>query len=130
MMKIKLMAAAAVAALATATGASAHTPGWYAAADFGYHWPSDVRRHASSGPERRPGTSVAKTTGWRFGRLGYGFGPRRAHPTVRLELEGGYRPSDVKRVFIRSSAAMPAALCPPADPHRRRTGLRRARRSS
>ena len=110
-MKMKLMAAAAVATLAAATGASAHTPGWYAAADVGYHWPSDVRGVSSAPPGTATWQFRAEDDWLAFGRLGYGFGPG-AHPTVRLELEGGYRPNDINRVFSKNAATVPFGLCP------------------
>ena len=103
-MKKMLMAAVAIAALAAAGGASANvvTPGLYVAGDFGYHWPDDFATNSGTtdGPLIRP-----KNDWLGFGRIGYAF-----NPNWRLELEGGYRPSDVDRVFSRS-AAVPGGLC-------------------
>ena len=103
-MKLKLMAAAAVAALASAaTGAQAYTPGVYVGADVGYHWPSDIRGTSSAQP--LVNWQFRGEDDWTgFGRLGYGWASG-----LRFELEGGYRPSDVDRVFSKNAAATPLA---------------------
>ena len=116
-MKMKLMAATAIAALAAATGASAQVTGFYAAADFGYHWPYDYVGKSSVNPPNNATTNTPGSTAsdWRFrgeddwlafGRLGYAF-----TPNWRLELEGGYRPSDVDSVFSRNTNSIPTGLC-------------------
>jgi opacity protein-like surface antigen len=105
-MKMTLLAAAAVAALAAATSASANvvTPGVYVAGDFGYHWPSDYQTDLPGGAK---GPVILQKNDWvAFGRLGYAF-----NPNWRIELEGGYRPGDVDRVFWRSPTAVPGGLC-------------------
>ena len=94
-MKMKLMAATAIAALAAATGASAQVTGFYAAADFGYHWPYDYVGKSSVNPPNNATTNTpgANTTEWRFrpdndwvafGRLGYQFNPNWRRARGRL----------------------------------------------
>src|SRR5882757_898391 len=106
-MKLTLMAAFAVTALAAATGASANvlTPGVYVAGDFGYHWPAKLEAQPTIGSG--PLVDFKQQNDWlAFGRIGYAF-----NPNWRLELEGGYRPSDIDRVYTDPATNVPGGLC-------------------
>ena len=91
-MKMRLLAGAAFATLFAASGAFAQEalPGWYVAADVGAHEPETVKVSGLAGANAIPGqafdTDVAA-----FGRIGY-----RIDPHWRVEVEGGYRPGEVK----------------------------------
>src|SRR6185369_12936596 len=96
MMKFKLLAGAAMAAVFAAGSAAAAEPGWYGAVDLGYHWPEGIKADSSN-----LGANGNKYT-WRFNqeddwvgfaRLGYQFNEH-----WRVELEGGYRPGDIESV--------------------------------
>src|SRR3712207_5439996 len=118
-MRLKLMAATAAAALATASGASAQgwMDGWfdgwagfYVAADVGYHWPEGLETSSTlNSPQGSPGElNFGAEDDWAgFGRLGYRF-----NPNWRLELEGGYRPGDIESVRGRVGV-LPQGLCTP-----------------
>src|SRR5882672_8803673 len=94
-MKFKLLAGAAMAAAFAAPGAAAQV-GWYGAIDLGYHWPEGISATSTNL------AANAVPYNWRFnqkdnwagfGRLGYQFTDH-----WRVELEGGYRPGDIKSV--------------------------------
>ena len=107
-MRLKLLAGAALATLFTASGASAQVNGWYGAIDAGMHRPEGIE--ATSNAIAPDGSPYAWTFNseedWvGFARLGYRFSPN-----WRVELEGGYRPSDVSSVLGRSGR-IPVGLC-------------------
>jgi OOP family OmpA-OmpF porin len=93
-----------------ASGVSAQETGWYGAVDLGYHWPQSIGTQSNqTSPDGEYVHWAWKTekdwTG--FVRLGYQFNPH-----VRAEVEGGYRPGDLKGVrgpAVRS----PIGLCTP-----------------
>ena len=93
-MKLNLLASAALAALAVATGASAEqTPGWYGAVDAGYNQMGDWKAKSTGNMvDGSPFSyNVSTNDDWAgFARLGY-----RYTPNWRVEFEGGYRPGDV-----------------------------------
>ncbi|MCS6627957.1 outer membrane beta-barrel protein, partial [Roseibacterium beibuensis] len=75
-----------------AGAASADPNGWYGAIDAGYHMPE---------VETSYGFEIEADDDWAgFARLGYRF-----TPNWRVELEGGYRPSEVGAMTISSSGA-------------------------
>jgi OOP family OmpA-OmpF porin len=94
-MKFKLLAGAALAAVAAASGASA-AEGWYGAVDLGYHMPNSLKADSSNN------AANGQPYRWRFdqkddwaafARLGYQF-----NSNWRVELELGYRPGDIDSV--------------------------------
>ena len=96
-MKTKLLAAAALATVFAASGASAQAIGWYGAVDIGGHFPQDIRANSSA---TLPGSSSTAAWKWRpdagfIGdlRLGYQFTPH-----WRGEAEVSYRDSKLKSV--------------------------------
>src|ERR1700761_8180512 len=108
-MKFKLLAGAAMAAVFAASGASAET-GWYGAADIGYHWPEGMQLNSSNLAAN--GNQYI----WRFNqdtdytaflRLGY-----QVADNWRVELEGGYRPGNLRNVLGGSNQAV-FGLCDP-----------------
>ncbi|MCI3181449.1 hypothetical protein C5708_14435, partial [Caulobacter sp. CCUG 60055] len=108
-MKLKLLAGACLAAVAVASVASAEDRGWYGALDIGYHAPESIKAHSSNNDP----TGVRYNWNWSadndwagFARLGYRF-----TPNWRVELEGGYRPGDLKSVSSGASAIQ--GLCTP-----------------
>jgi OOP family OmpA-OmpF porin len=119
-MKLKLLAGAALAALAVAGAASAEQAnGWYGALDLGANTKSDYK--ASSQYTMVDGGPFVYNIGTKdnvvgFARLGY-----RYSPNWRVELEGGVRPGTVDSAigFPRSyqvgpnTVVNPTALCTP-----------------
>jgi OOP family OmpA-OmpF porin len=94
-MKFKLLAGAALAAVASASVAQA-AEGWYGAVDIGYHWPDSISaessNNAANGAPYR--WDFNQDDDWAaFGRLGYQF-----NSNWRVELEIGYRPGDIDSV--------------------------------
>src|SRR3989338_4833869 len=95
-MKLNLLAGAALAAVFAASGVSAQETGWYGAVDLGYHWPQSLKTESDAPvvdgvPAHWAWKSDSDWTG--FVRLGYQFNPH-----WRAEVEGGYRPGDLKGV--------------------------------
>lgn len=103
-MKLKLLAGAALAAVFAASGAVAQPvadTGWYGAIDLGWHSPVSIEATGAN----LGVSNVAPTTfpfnwdfepdsNWAgFARVGY-----KLSPHWRVELEGGYRPSDLESV--------------------------------
>src|SRR6185437_61659 len=108
-MKFKLLAGAAMAAVFAASGASAQV-GWYGAVDLGYHWPEGMKLDSSN-----LAANGIRTT-WRFNqkddwagfaRLGY-----QITDHWRAELEAGYRPGNLDSVRGGSNQAI-IGLCTP-----------------
>ena len=93
-MKFTLLAGAALAAVFAASGASAQVVnGWYGAVDVGWHRPEGIEAtSANNSPDGRPFefTFDSQEDWVGFARLGY-----RINPNWRVELEGGYRPSEM-----------------------------------
>ena len=109
-MKLNLLAGAALAAVFAASGVSAQETGWYGAVDLGYHWPQSVKtesdQNAPDGAHYHWAWKSEKDwTG--FVRLGYQF-----NPNWRAEVEGGYRPGDLKSVH-GPAQRLPVGLCTP-----------------
>ena len=93
-MKLNLLAGAALAAVFAASGVSAQETGWYGAVDLGYHWPQSIK---STSNQTLPDAEFAHWA-WKsekdwtgFVRLGYQFNTH-----WRAEVEGGYRPGDMR----------------------------------
>ena len=118
-MKLKLLAGAALAALAVAGAASAEqATGWYGAIDLGSNTKSDYKARSQGdmvdgGPFVYNISTKDNVAG--FARLGY-----RYSPNWRVELEGGIRPGDVDGAigFPRTYAGgnlLPTALCNPGN---------------
>jgi opacity protein-like surface antigen len=108
-MKFKLLAGAALAAVASASVAQA-AEGWYGAVDIGYHWPdsisADSSNNAANGAPYR--WDFNQDDDWAaFGRLGYQF-----NSNWRVELELGYRPGDLDSVRGGPSNSI-VGLCAP-----------------
>ena len=109
-MKLNLLAGAALAAVFAASGVSAQETGWYGAVDLGYHWPQGLKTESDA----NAADGAHYHWGWKsdndwtgFVRLGYQF-----NPNWRAEVEGGYRPGDLKSV--RGPAVRtPIGLCTP-----------------
>ncbi|MDP3100716.1 MAG: porin family protein, partial [Phenylobacterium sp.] len=94
-MKFKLLAGAALAAVFAASGASAQE-GWYGAIDLGYHWPEGIEATSSNNALNAAPYSWTfnQEEDWAgFARLGY-----QLNDHWRVELEGGYRPGDIKSI--------------------------------
>jgi opacity protein-like surface antigen len=109
-MKIKLLAGAALAAVAIASGASAREVGWYGAVDAGYHWPMGIDGTSSNNAANgKPyDWTISQAEDWvGFARLGY-----QVSSHWRVELEGGYRPGEVDSVRGGASNAI-LGLCAP-----------------
>ncbi|MEI7572446.1 MAG: outer membrane beta-barrel protein, partial [Phenylobacterium sp.] len=109
-MKIKLLAGAALAAVAIASGASAREVGWYGAVDAGYHWPMGIDGTSSNNAANgKPyDWTISSAEDWAgFARLGY-----QVSSHWRVELEGGYRPGKVDSVRGGASNAI-LGLCAP-----------------
>ena len=109
-MKIKLLAGAALAAVAIASGASAREVGWYGAVDAGYHWPNGIDATSTNNAANgKPyDWTINQAEDWAgFARLGY-----QVSRNWRVELEGGYRPGDVDSVRGGASNAI-LGLCQP-----------------
>ena len=109
-MKFKLLAGAALAAVFAASGASAQEVGWYGAVDLGYHWPEGIEGDSSNNAANSQPYSwdFNQEEDWAgFARLGY-----RLSEHWRVELEGGYRPGDIKSVRGGSNNAI-LGLCTP-----------------
>ncbi|MFI4936670.1 MAG: outer membrane protein, partial [Caulobacterales bacterium] len=111
-MKLNLLAGAALVGVFAASGAYAAQAdtGWYGAIDAGGHEMQAMSLHAGGDP-----TLVARAntdTDWTgFARIGY-----KVAPHVRVELEGGYRPGNLRSVTGTDSSGF-SALCavnPPA----------------
>jgi opacity protein-like surface antigen len=110
-MKFKLLAGAALAAVFAAGSAAAADAGWYGAIDLGYHWPEGIKSAKSSNP-----SALGQPYIWNFNqeddwtgfaRLGYQFNNH-----FRVEIEGGYRPGDIKSVTGGTNQAI-FGLCTP-----------------
>lgn len=86
-MRIKHFVISFLAALSFTAAAHAQDMGVYAAGDVGYHWPDRIDASVAGGV--RDWHWTPKDNGEGFLRLGYGLGDG-----FRVELEGGYRPSD------------------------------------
>ena len=107
-MKLNLLAGAALAAVFAASGVSAQETGWYGAVDLGYHWPQGVKTTSDrTVPDGEYAHWAWKTdSDWTgFVRLGYQF-----NPNWRAEVEGGYRPGDLKGVR-GAGVRTPVGLC-------------------
>src|SRR6516164_1687422 len=109
-MKLRLLAGAALSGMFVAGGAFAEPApsGWYGAIDAGGHFPqplqttSDVNEDAS-GPFR---FRIGQKDDWTaFLRVGY-----KISPHLRVELEGGYRPSRISSITDNPSRAV-GAIC-------------------
>jgi opacity protein-like surface antigen len=108
--------AGAVAGLGLAAGGAAAdpaTPGWYAAIDLGAHLHQDAPTTSQlDEPDGRP-AQLRFHTDERFAgfvRVGY-----RAAPHLRFELEGGWRPGDLRsiveyRTYLRAPGSI-LAVC-------------------
>ena len=117
-MKLNLLAGAALAALAVATGASAEQAnGWYGALDAGLNSMGDYKaRSANNMVDGGPFVyDISTEDTWAgFARLGY-----RYSPNWRVEFEGGYRPGDVDtaigfpRTYPGLAGTRDTALCTP-----------------
>lgn len=110
-MKLNLLAGAALAAVFAASGVSAQETGWYGAVDLGQHWPQSISTESNQTlPDGEYAHWAWKTdkdwTG--FVRLGYQF-----NKNWRAEVEGGYRPGDLKAVRGNAVRQQPVALCTP-----------------
>ena len=111
-MKTRLLAGAALAAVFTASGASAQAiNGWYGALDLGWHRPEGIQTTSSNpAPDGEPyDWTFASEDSWAgFARLGY-----RMNSNWRIELEGGYRPGDIESVRGdgRRFPGAPIGLC-------------------
>jgi OOP family OmpA-OmpF porin len=109
-MKLTLLAGAALAAVCTASGAAAQV-GWYGAVDLGYHWPESLAasssNNAANGRAYEWGFNQKKD--WAgFARLGY-----QVTDNWRVELEGGYRPGDMKSIRGDGTTQSIVGLCDP-----------------
>ncbi len=100
-MKMKLMGGVALAAVVVASGALASENGWYGAVDAGGH---EARNITATSPNSPSVVVKTRDSVVGFGRLGYRFSPY-----IRMEVEGGYRPGDLKGVSSRG--ALPNYLC-------------------
>jgi len=109
-MRTKLLAGAAVAAALVASSAAAQVNGLYGAPDLGYHQPEGIEATSSNdAPDGRPysWTFDSEDDYAGFARVGY-----RISPQFRVELEGGYRASDVESVRGEARGASVAqGLC-------------------
>src|SRR5438105_2263495 len=109
-MKLKLLAGAALAAVFAAGSASA-AEGWYGAVDLGYHWPDEFEMTSSNN---------APITGqpyvWEFNQENDWAGFARVGYQVtdhwRVELELGYRGGDIDSVRGGSNQVV-VGLCTP-----------------
>ncbi|HWT50886.1 MAG TPA: outer membrane protein, partial [Caulobacter sp.] len=109
-MKLNLLAGAALAAVFAASGVSAQETGWYGAVDLGYHWPQSIKTESDgNAPDGAHYHWAWKSDNdWTgFVRLGYQFNPH-----WRAEVEGGYRPGDLKSVH-GPAQRNPIGLCTP-----------------
>ncbi|ENZ83384.1 hypothetical protein OR37_00684 [Caulobacter vibrioides OR37] len=109
-MKLNLLAGAALAAVFAASGVSAQETGWYGAVDLGYHWPQAIKSESEvNAPDGDHYHWAWKSKDdWAgFVRLGYQFDPH-----WRAEVEGGYRPGDLKAVH-GPGVRTPVGLCTP-----------------
>jgi opacity protein-like surface antigen len=89
MMKVKLLAGVAIAGLFAAGVANAEPNGWYGAIDAGYHTIGTIEADGQRGPQ----FDIETQEDWAaFARLGYRF-----DQNWRVELEGGYRSTDIER---------------------------------
>ena len=104
-MKMKLMAGVALAAATAASGAWALNDGWYGAIDVGAHQLSPLESVPTSDSSAAPFKYKTKPDVLGFGRIGY-----QLFPHLRLEIEGGYRPSKLKGVSS-FGATNPIILC-------------------
>ena len=115
-MKLRLLAGAALSGMFVAGGAFAEPApsGWYGAIDAGGHFPfplhttSDVNEDAS-GPFR---FRIGQKDDWTaFIRVGY-----KISPHLRVELEGGYRPSRTIQIAPSAPSAVSARRPRSASP--------------
>src|SRR5580698_270489 len=107
-MKLKLLAGAALAGVFAAASASADPApsGWYGAIDLGAHIQNDTNTRGEfselGGPPAdltfREGTNFAG-----FARVGY-----KISPHFRVELEGGWRTSELQTLTERFLSGRPA----------------------
>ncbi|MGC1303961.1 MAG: outer membrane beta-barrel protein, partial [Caulobacteraceae bacterium] len=127
-MKTTLLAGAALAAVLAATGGAQAQPfdflnmgattapppnGFYLGVDGGWHELNNGGIGTSSSNNAPDGSpygwkfSPSKGGSWAaFGRVGYQF-----TPNWRVELEGGYRDSDLRRVIGSADRAQPIGIC-------------------
>ena len=107
-MKLKLLAGAAVAGVFAAAGAYAQPAdsGWYGAIDVGAHqaMPLDTTSQFSQFPGAPPAALTVFTNDnfAGFARVGY-----KISPHVRVELEAGYRPANLRSVLERHFIGRP-----------------------
>src|ERR1700679_2360191 len=107
-MKLSLLVAAAAVGVFAAAGAYAQPAdsGWYGAVDVGAHqaMPMDTTSQFSElgGPPANL-TVFTNVNFAGFARVGY-----KISPHVRIELEAGYRPADLRGVIERNFAGRPA----------------------
>ena len=111
MKKILFAGAAASVALFAASAQAATQPGWYGALDVGAHTTDTIKSGSSlDAPDGSPYSFNWSTqTDWvGFARVGYQFTDH-----VRVELEGGYRPTTLNGVLAsdQSRTGEPAGLC-------------------
>jgi outer membrane protein OmpA-like peptidoglycan-associated protein/outer membrane protein W len=107
-MKVKLFTTTAVAAVVLSAGAASADPlGWYGAIDAGWHKAENVSAFSLGGTG--PEFEVELSDDWAaFGRLGYRF-----DQNWRVELEGGYRPSDIEDIN-QLGGGVPNGICQPS----------------
>ncbi|MBD3837665.1 MAG: porin family protein [Brevundimonas sp.] len=91
-MKTLVLASSAAAALALSAGAASAEPnGWYGAIDAGWTTLDDVNIESAT---TAANIKLEADDGWAaFARLGYRF-----NPNWRVELEGGYRKTDLSDI--------------------------------
>src|SRR5450432_4823626 len=94
-MKLTLLTGAAVAAIATASGAFAQDSGWYGAVDIGGHHQTGLETAFPplAGDADGFNFRVRDVEIAGFVRLGY-----RLSPHFRLELEGGFRNGGIQSI--------------------------------
>src|SRR5580698_4251890 len=98
-MKLQLLAGAALAGVFAASGALADPApsGWYGAIDLGGHSQPPIQTTSEFSGPGGPPSKLRFDTGFNFAgfaRVGY-----KISPHFRVELEGGWRTSDLNKVI-------------------------------